>query len=163
MTPKDKSKAREEIFCILLPLVTGKLLLPRSLIEGVRILRYSEPLLGTPEWLPGLVTWQGNRVPLVAYEALMGAPAPAASKRSRMVVLRTPDKTLDPPVLAIHAQGFPYILRITPNLKAAITGRLGEYILAVTELGLEQPIIPDIYGLANATAEVIAEARIGLD
>ncbi len=147
-----------ELYCILLPLSERKLLLPRSLVQEVRGLSKVEPIAGSPVWLRGLVPWQDARIPLIVIEPLIGAELPEVSRRSRMVMVRVPETVLTPPVLAIHSQGFPYILRITPALVG--TSEIAEYehILAGVTLGFERPLIPDIPGLAATTARLLPAA-----
>lgn len=147
-----------ELYCILLPLSKRKLLLPRSLVQEVRGLSKVEPLAGSPAWLRGFVPWQGEQIPLIAIEPLLGADLPEVSRRSRMVMVRVPEVALTPPVVAIHAQGFPYILRITPALVGVSEIAEYEHILAEVTLGFERPLIPDIPGLAAATARLLPAA-----
>ncbi len=147
---------RRELFCILLPLVTGKLILPRSIVEEVRSLAEPQPLPGMPPWLAGRVRWRGGMIPLLAVEPLLGAPLPERSRRSRMVIVRTPPDTLEPGVMAILAQGFPYILRVTPQLLATATQPENEALLAEIALGLEHPVVPDIPALAAEAARLLA-------
>ncbi len=150
------SEDHRELFCTLLPLGTGKLILPRSLVEEVRSLAEAEPLAGPPPWLLGRVRWRARPIPLVAVEPLLGETVPARSRRSRMVIVRVPTGTLEPGVMAILAQGFPYILRVTPRL----LGRGGECasdsLVTGVALGTEHPVVPDLPALAQEAARLLA-------
>lgn len=145
-----------ELYCILLPVDNGKLLLPRSIVEEVRGLAEPEPLAGSPPWLLGTVRWRAANIPLVAIEPLLGGGVPHSSRRSRMIVLRTPQDTLDPPAMAVLAQGFPYILRVTPDLLQGAADPDNDALLARINLGLENPIVPDLPALAEQAADLIA-------
>ncbi len=145
-----------ELYCILLPVDNGKLLLPRSIVEEVRGLAEPEPLPGGPPWLLGTVRWRASNIPLIAIEPLLGGSVPRSSRRSRMIVLRTPQDTLDPPAMAVLAQGFPYILRVTPDLLRGAEDPDNDALLARINLGLENPIVPDLPALAEQAAGLIA-------
>lgn len=145
-----------ELYCILLPLGSGKLLLPRGIVEEVRGLAEPTPVAGAPDWLMGCVRWRGQSIPLVAVEPILGEEIPGASRRSRMVIVRAPDGTLEPAAMAILAQGFPYILRVTPELVSSVQVPDHEAILAEISLGLERPIVPDLPALAEEAGRLIA-------
>lgn len=149
------STDNRELYCILLPLGNGKLLLPRSIVEEVRGL--AEPLSVTdaPSWLMGKVRWRGSNIPLVAIEPLLGGPIPPTSRRSRMIVLRAPEGTLEPAAMAVLAQGFPYILRVTPELLQSSEVPENEELLARINLGLEAPVVPDLPALAEQAARLM--------
>lgn len=145
-----------ELYCILLPFGSGKLLLPRSIVEEVRGLAEPTPVPGAPPWLLGCVRWRGQSIPLVAIEPLLGAEIPATSRRARMVIVRAPEGALETAAMAILAQGFPYILRVTPELVSSSRAPESEEILAEISLGLEHPIVPDLPALAEEAGRLIA-------
>lgn len=147
-----------ELYCILLPVGNGKLLLPRSIVEEVRGLAEPTPIPDSPPWLLGRVRWRGSTIPLVAIEPIMGESVPASSRRSRMIVVRAPEGTLEPAAMAILAQGFPYILRVTPELLQGSEVPESEEILARISLGLEVPVVPDLPALAEKAARLMAVA-----
>jgi chemosensory pili system protein ChpC len=150
------SEDRRELFCILLPLGSGKLVLPRSVVEEVRSLGEPTPVADMPPWLLGRVRWRDEAIPLVAMEALMGASVPERSRRSRMVIVRAPKGTLKPSVIAILAQGFPYILRVTPGLLKRGDNRDDESLLTEIALGTEHPVVPDLPALAGEVSRLLA-------
>jgi len=145
-----------ELYCILLPIGNGKLLLPRSIVEEVRGLAEPTPVRDAPPWLMGKVRWRGSDIPLVAIEPFLGDSIPPTSRRSRMIVLRTPEGTLEPAAMAVLAQGFPYILRVTPELLQSSEVPESEELLARIHLGLEAPVVPDLPSLAEQAARLLA-------
>lgn len=145
-----------ELFCILVPLAQGKLVLPRGVVEEVRSLGDLRTLADSPPWLIGSVRWSRERIPLVSIEPLLDQPLKEPSRRSRMVVVRTPAGTLEPNVMAIHAQGFPYILRVTPELLEPAGDRAEGKMWTRIALGLERPVVPDLPELAAHTARSMA-------
>lgn len=147
-----------ELYCILLPLGDGKLLLPRAIVEEVRAFAPPDPVPGAPPWLLGRVAWRGGKIPLVAVEPLIGEPLPESSRRMRMVIVHAPADTLEPPAMAILAQGFPYILRVTPGLLTSTGMEPAEGLLAELNFGYERPVVPDLPALAAESAQILAGA-----
>ncbi|HEX5313381.1 MAG TPA: chemotaxis protein CheW [Gammaproteobacteria bacterium] len=145
-----------ELYCLLLPLGGGKLLLPRRIVEEVRGLVPPTPVPGAPAWLLGCIPWRDGRIPLLAMEPLLDARVPDSSRRSRMVIVRAPATTLKPPAIAILTQGFPYILRVTPTLLGSSFVPRHEALLAELNLGFERPVIPDLPALAEEAVEFLA-------
>lgn len=145
-----------ELFCILVPLAKGKLILPRSLVEEVRSLGEPQAVDNAPPWLAGRVRWRGDVIPLVAVEPLLGEEVKERSRRSRMIVVRSPAGTVEAGFMAILAQGFPYILRVTPQLLQAAEEQEEKSLLTRVSLGLERPVVPDLPALAAETARLLA-------
>jgi len=78
------------------------------------------------------------------------------SARSRMVVVRAPSGTLEPGYMAILAQGFPYILRVTPQLLKRGEDPGEDSLVTRISLGLERPVVPDLPSLAGEAARLLA-------
>ena len=69
---------QKEIYSLLIPLHTERLLVPRVCVAEV--IGYTEPeRLGgngaLPNWFLGLVEWNGRRLPVVSFESLSGEGA----------------------------------------------------------------------------------------
>jgi len=150
------AKKERELYCILLPLGSGKLLLPRSLVEEVRGMPRVTDVAGAPPWLLGRARWRGDSIPLLAIEPLLGCDVPERSRRARMIVLRAPAGSLQPAAVGILSQGFPYILRVTPELLANAGAPEHDGLLAEISLGLEKPVVPDLPALAEEAGRLMA-------
>lgn len=151
--------AARELYCILIPIGEGKVLIPRNIVEEVRALGEPTPVKGAPPWCLGTVRWHHQMIPLTAVEPLAGISLPPLSRRARMIVVRTPSDSLEPPAIALLAQGFPYILRVTPELVSP-GGEMvrAEGLLTEVGLGLERPLVPDIPAIASRLAGLLAAA-----
>ncbi|MGH8426700.1 MAG: chemotaxis protein CheW [Gammaproteobacteria bacterium] len=147
-----------ELYCLLLPLGGGKLLLPRRIVQEVRGLAKPTPVPDAPPWLLGRIGWRDGHIPLLAIEPLLDARVPEPSRRARMVVVRAPADTLQPAAMAILTQGFPYILRVTPGLLGTSFVPRHGALLAELNLGFERPVIPDLPALAEEAVEFLAAA-----
>ena len=81
------SERDAEVYCLLVPLVDERLIIPRSCVAEV--ISYVAPteMDGAPPWYLGVVNWNGRYVPLLSFEGCCGANIPPASSRSRIVIL----------------------------------------------------------------------------
>src|SRR5690348_7544249 len=105
----------EELYCLLVPVVEDRLLLPRSCITEVINYQAPVPMEGAPPWYLGTVAWGGRRVPLVSIEALCGRPLPRTSGRTRIVVMQG-ITAHTAGHFAVVTQGFPQLVRLSPDV-----------------------------------------------
>ncbi len=145
-----------EIYCVLVPLADGRLILPRSCVAEV--VGYTAPaqMPGAPPWYLGTVPWGGSPVPLVSFEGVCGQPIPPVTGRARVVVVHCPDETLEGGAFAFVAQGFPQVVRVTsdvvrPDHSRAIPERWP--VLCQLRMLSEAPLVPDLERLAAMIAE----------
>ena len=75
-----------EIYSLLIPLVDGRLIIPRACVSEVIGFATPSEMTGAPPWYVGTVPWNGRQVPLVSFEGACGNNIPPASGRTRIVV-----------------------------------------------------------------------------
>ena len=67
------SSANDEIYSLLVPLNQKRLILPRACVSEV--IRYA-PLQASdaahPDWLRGMISWNGKHIPVISFEELAG-------------------------------------------------------------------------------------------
>jgi len=150
----------EEIYSLLVPLANGRLIVPRAAV--VEVMGYAAPRErpeGAPEWFVGWLNWQGNRIPLVSFEAACGQPLPEQKQRTRITVMQAIAGLLDPPTFAMVTQGYPYLLRVNRNvLKLEEREDGAEELAAVmarVRMANERPAIPDFEYLEQQIAAVL--------
>lgn len=152
--------ALQEVYSSLLPTKGGRLILPRSSIAEV--MGYSKPRNrpeDAPEWLLGMIVWQGQEIPLISFEAAAGQPLPDIGRRSRITVIYAIGGKLSPSVFAIATQGYPYLVRVNPNvLHLEAEGEVGGPVLARLRMANERPVVPDLELLEDMLA-----AALGMD
>lgn len=140
----------DELFCVLLAVEGERLLLPRqSLVEAVAWVTPS-PMPGAPAWYPGTVEWNGQTVPVVAFEPALGREAPPATGRTRIALLRTLGSRLPGRLLGVVVQGFPQTVRVTrDSLKPDEAGSTPDHwpVLCRVRMVNEAPLIPDLEAL----------------
>lgn len=145
-----------EVYCVLVPLAEGRLLLPRSCVAEV--VAYTPPsgMPGAPAWYLGTVTWSARSVPLVSFEGACGQPVPPASGRSRIVVLHAIGDALEGGFIGLVSQGFPQVVRVTPEVvRADPSQSIPEQWPALCQLRMmtEAPLVPDLERLEAMLAQ----------
>jgi chemosensory pili system protein ChpC len=152
LTPQPGS---DELYCLLVPLAEDRLLLPRSCVTEVINYQAPTPMEGAPSWYLGTIAWGGRRVPLVSFEGTLGRALPRASGRTRIVVMQgITDRTGGN--FAVLTQGFPQLVRLTPDVIHADDSRnFGERMPVIGQVRMvnEHPLIPDFERLEEMIAE----------
>jgi chemosensory pili system protein ChpC len=136
----------DELYCLLVPLAEERLLVPRACISEVINYQAPTPMDGAPAWYLGTIAWGGRRVPLMSFEAACGRMAPRASGRTRIVVLQGITATLECAHFAVLTQGFPQLVRVSPDVVHADDSRVfGERSPVICQLRMmnEYPLVPD--------------------
>ena len=146
----------DELFCVLLALEGERLLLPRqALVEAVAWVELL-PMPGAPAWYPGTLEWQGQTVPVVSFEAVLGRDVPTLTGRTRIALLRAVGDRIPGRLLGVVVQGFPQTLRVTrESLKpdeAALPPERGP-VLSRVRMVNEAAVIPDLESLEAMVAD----------
>lgn len=155
-------QALEELYSLLIPLAGDKLILPR--LSVAEVMGYARPLpvRGSPNWLLGLTTWQGQEIPLVSFEGLCGRKIPERANRTRIVVLYSIGAHMDPPVFALMTQGYPYLVRV--NASVLGTDDEDSYgddtpVLCRVRMANERPVIPDLEAIEEKLLSSLPKQR----
>ena len=146
----------DELYCLLVPLAEERLLVPRACISEVINYQAPTPMDGAPAWYLGTIAWGGRRVPLMSFEAACGRMAPRASGRTRIVVLQGITAALECAHFAVLTQGFPQLVRVSPDVVHADDSRVfGERSPVICQLRMmnEYPLVPDFERIEAMFAE----------
>jgi chemosensory pili system protein ChpC len=151
-----------EIYSLLVPLASGRLLLPRACVAEIAGYQVPSAMIGAPPWYLGLVSWNSRQVPLVSFEGLCGQAIPAANSRSRLVVLHALGERLEAGAYAIVSQGFPQLVRVSaevirpdPSYAVAET----DPVLCRVRMLNETPWIPDLERIEIMVADETSVAQ----
>ncbi|MEP7246754.1 MAG: chemotaxis protein CheW, partial [Gammaproteobacteria bacterium] len=99
-----------EIYSLLIPLVDGRLIIPRACVAEVIGFVTPSEMTGAPPWYVGTVPWNGRQVPLVSFEGACGNNIPPASGRTRIVVFPCMGTRVDAGYFGLVSQGFPQLV-----------------------------------------------------
>jgi chemosensory pili system protein ChpC len=147
------SSDQKELYSLLIPLRTERLLVPRMCIAEVIAFADTERKrdADTPDWMLGTIDWNGRRLPVVSFDRAEPAPEqPKGRKRpsrARIVVFHAITNRLKGGYFGILTQGFPQLVRVNPDVVALDTETPipeDQPILCRVRMIHEFPLIPDI-------------------
>lgn len=145
-----------EIYSLLVPLASERLLIPRSCVAEVIGFLPTSEMTGAPPWYLGLVGWNGRQVPVVSFEGACGEDIPPASSRSRMLMLHAVSPRIEAGYVAILSQGFPQLVRVSRELVAVDESRTfppRSPVVCQISLLNESPLVPDLDRLEQMIAD----------
>jgi len=156
-------ESRNEVYCLLAPLASGRLIVPRASVA--EILAYNPPVrpAGAPRWFLGLVDWQGREVPVISFEAACEFDAPQSMDRARIVIFYGLSGALPSGCIGVMTQGFPQLVRVTPDVLSPSTdGAIPKEkpIIAQIRMVNQRPYVPDLPQLEQMAADyLVASGR----
>lgn len=136
-----------ELYGLMVPLEKERLLVPRGCVAEVVGYQAPQEMTGAPPWHLGVIRWNGRSVPLVSFEGCAGDDVPSANSRSRVVVLNALNEALGGGAIAILSQGFPQLVRISPEfVKLDATRDFPDDSPVACQILLldERPLVPDL-------------------
>jgi chemosensory pili system protein ChpC len=153
-----------EIYSLLIPLVDGRLIVPRACVAEVVGFQAPTEMTGAPPWYLGLVNWNSRQVPLVSFEGTCGQSIAPASGRSRIVIFHALGSEVEGGYFGIMSQGFPQLVRVSSDVVRPDNSRAFEErspILCQVRMINEAPLIPDLERLERMIAEETSVAGRG--
>jgi chemosensory pili system protein ChpC len=136
-----------ELYGLMVPLEKDRLLVPRGCVAEVVGYQTPQEMTGAPPWHLGMIKWNGRSVPLVSFEGCAGGDVAAPNARSRVVVLNALNESLGGGAVAILSQGFPQLVRISPEfVKLDATQEFPDDSPVACQIQLldERPLVPDL-------------------
>ena len=145
-----------EIYSLLIPLVDGRLIIPRSCVAEVIGFQAPSEMTGAPPWYIGTISWSGRQVPLVSFEGACGQNIPPASGRSRIVVFHCIGTRVEVGFFGVISQGFPQLVRVSSDVVRPDNSRVFSErspIICQIRMVNETPWVPDLERLEDMIAD----------
>ncbi|MBX3695794.1 MAG: chemotaxis protein CheW [Steroidobacteraceae bacterium] len=145
-----------EIYSLLIPLVDGRLIVPRACVAEVIGFQPPAEMTGAPPWYLGTVPWNGRTIPLVCFEGTCGQGVPPATGRSRIVVFHCLGSRVEGGYFGLVSQGFPQLVRVSSDVvRPDNTRSFPERHPVICQVRMinEVPLVPDIEMLEEMIAE----------
>ncbi len=136
-----------EIYGLMVPLDKERLLVPRGCVAEVVGYQTPQEMTGAPPWHLGVINWNGRKVPMVSFEGCCGDDVAPPTQRSRVVVLNAVSEQVQAGYIAILSQGFPQLVRISPEfVKLDANRRFADDSPVICQIQLldETPMVPDL-------------------
>ena len=145
-----------EIYSLLIPLVDGRLIIPRSCIAEVVGFQAPSEMTGAPPWYIGTIQWNGRHVPLVSFEGACGQNIPPASGRTRIVIFHCMGSRLETGYFGLVSQGFPQLVRVSSDVVRPDNSRVfPERMPVICQIRMvnETPLVPDLERLEEMISD----------
>ena len=156
-----------EIYGLMVPLDKERLLVPRGCVAEVVGYQTPQEMTGAPPWHLGVINWNGRKVPMVSFEGCCGDDVAPPTQRSRVVVLNAVSEQVQAGYIAILSQGFPQLVRISPEfVKLDANRSFAEDSPVICQIQLldETPMVPDLDRLeAMVASETVQLPGEGAD
>jgi chemosensory pili system protein ChpC len=145
-----------EIYSLLIPLLDGRLIIPRSCVAEVVGFQPPSEMPGAPPWYLGTFAWGSRQIPLVSFEGTCGQTIPPLTGRTRVVVLFALGNQVEGGYYGIVSQGFPQLVRVSADiLRPDPTKTFPERTPIITQVRMinEAPWIPDLERIEEMISE----------
>jgi chemosensory pili system protein ChpC len=158
------SAEHKELYSLLIPLRSERLLVPRMCVAEVIAFAGTERRrdADSPDWLLGTIDWNGRRLPVVSFDRAEPAEPTQGRKRpsrARIVVFHALTNRLKVGFFGILTQGFPQLVRVNPDVVTLDTETPipeGQPALCRVRMIHEFPLIPDLKRLEQMLADLPA-------
>ncbi len=131
------------IHCLLIPIENESLLLPSANIAEVIHFIEPEEIRGAPDWLLGFIKWRDLKIPLVAFEAIIGRGRPEVEGVKRILVINTLAGNPTLPFFGLLVQGRPRPLQVDESLVTPMSKNPEPGVLRYVHVYGDPAIIPD--------------------
>lgn len=146
--------------CLLLPLQSGTLLLPNSVVaEIVPAQRHHRGSGTLPEWYIGHVEWRGVSLPLISLESMSDSVARDFPAKTSFVVLhRLTDAGDSVDYYAVSIDGIPHFQFIDETAVQALgTAPNDPYIVHEVSIDGASAVIPDLDAVERKLSTLAVE------
>jgi chemosensory pili system protein ChpC len=153
------TQEQKELYSLLIPLKTERLLVPRMCVAEVIAFADAARDRGSagPDWFLGTIDWNGRRLPVVSFDSAQVEQRPAKRNRTRVVVFHAIAGELKGGYYGILTQGFPQLVRVNRDVLTLDTeqGLPDEQpVLCRARMIHEYPLIPDVERLERMIADL---------
>ncbi|MGJ8669690.1 MAG: chemotaxis protein CheW [Oceanococcus sp.] len=139
------------VYGVIIDLADSTLILPNSAVVEVLGQDALEAKSGGADWLLGELKLELDSIPVVSLEGLWGQAIPQSIRRSRIVVLKAPNRDER---IAIMARSYPLIVTLNEVALKALpidTENPRDYVLSHVQVANRQAWIPDVDAMVFAS------------
>lgn len=149
----------KELYSLLIPLKSERLLVPRMCVAEV--IAFADTARSrddaAPDWYLGAIEWNNRRLPVASFDTQRGDERKSKRSRTRVVVFHAITQDIKGGYYGILTQGFPQLVRVN----AEVLGLEGEQPLPAAIPALcrarmihEYPLIPDLERLEKMIGDM---------
>ncbi len=141
----------------MIPVTEAKVLLPNASVSEVITFGNPQSIEEAPEWVYGIITWRGWRIPLFSFSRLAGQADEEATSGAKVAILKALGGHQQMPFMALLAQGFPRLTTITSEnlLLEGDQDELPDGVRHSVMVNDELAFVPDMDGIEQRLLEVV--------
>jgi len=149
----------KELYSLLIPLQTERLLVPRMCVAEVIAFADAAKTRDdtAPDWFLGAIEWNNRRLPIVSFDGQRGDERKSKRSRTRVVVFHAITDAIKGGHYGILTQGFPQLVRVNGEVLGLETEQgmpAGLPALCRARMIHEYPLIPDLEKLERMIGEM---------
>jgi chemosensory pili system protein ChpC len=151
----------KELYSLLIPLKTERLLVPRMCVAEV--IAFADTVRDQseqPDWYLGTIEWNNRRLPVVSFDEPDHEERRAKRGRTRVVVFHAITQELKGGFFGLLTQGFPQLVRVNPDVLGVDTEQPippRQPVLCRARMISEYPLIPDVERIERMIAELTVQ------
>ena len=145
---------------VVAPLISGRVVLPGSVVAEVISHHPPESLKNTPAWMLGELEWNGWQVPVISYAGLMdhGCSDPV-SAQTRILIFKTLSERAPVPYVGMLIQGLPRLAKlVAESLTEVRSQNCPAGVFRTVLLDEEEAVVPDL----DAITQLIESAAYAI-
>ena len=150
----------KELYSLLIPLRTERLLVPRMCVAEV--IAFADAAKSrddaAPDWYLGAIEWNNRRLPVVSFDNQRADERKSKRTRTRVVVFHAITQELKGGYYGILTQGFPQLVRVNADVLGVEADQTMPSdslpVLCRARMIHEYPLIPDVERLEKMIAAV---------
>lgn len=142
---------------VMIPVTEAKVLLPNASVSEVITYGNPQAIDGAPDWVYGIVTWRGWRIPLFSFSKLSRRADSEKTAGAKVAILKALGGNQKMPYMALLAQGFPRLTTITSEnlLLEGDQDDLPDGVSHAVMVNDEVAYVPDMDGIEQRLLEVL--------
>ena len=149
----------KELYSLLIPLRTERLLVPRMCVAEVIAFADAAKTRddAAPDWFLGAIEWNNRRLPIVSFDGQRGDERKSKRNRTRVVVFHAITDAIKGGYYGILTQGFSQLERVNGDVLGLETEQAlpaGLPALCRARMIHEYPLIPDVERLERMIGEM---------
>jgi chemosensory pili system protein ChpC len=149
----------KELYSLLIPLRTERLLVPRMCVAEVIAFADAAKTRddAAPDWFLGAIEWNNRRLPIVSFDGQRGDERKSKRSRTRVVVFHAITDAVKGGYYGILTQGFPQLVRVNGDVLGLDTEQAlpaGLPVLCRARMIHEYPLVPDVERLESMIGEM---------
>jgi chemosensory pili system protein ChpC len=141
----------------MIPVTEARVLLPNASVSEVITYGDPQPIENAPDWVFGVITWRGWRIPLFSFSLMTGVAQKENFSGAKVAIIKALIGEGEMPFMAMLAQGFPRLTAVTTEnlLLDGDQDQLPPGVSFTVSVNENQAFVPDLDGIEVRLMEIL--------